>query len=317
MRVRLSIITLFLVILVGCGKPDHQYQGYVEGMNIYLASPYSGALMKTLVQRGEQVKKGQLLFVLDPNPQEFSIIEANNLLKQGEQVLSDLKKPKRQPEIDAILARIEQVNAQISLDAIRVKRNNTLFSKHYVDKDSLDASVEHLNEAKAVLAEYKANLTLANMGARPNQIMAQLASVRSLIAKLQTAKWQESEKNIIAPEDGVIFDTYYSRGEFVGEERPIASLLTQENTRIEFFVPLRDLADLHVGKEILFTYEGTTNKNKAMINYISPEAEYMPPLIYSRENSDKIVFRIKAHVPHKDRLIPGEPVIVFIEPDHA
>ncbi|MDP3704832.1 MAG: HlyD family efflux transporter periplasmic adaptor subunit [Legionellaceae bacterium] len=317
MRVRLSIIIMILVTLTGCGKPSHQYQGYVEGENIYLSTPFSGVLMKMLVHRGEQVKKGQLLFALDPKPQSFSTTEVDNQLVQAVQLFVDLKKPKRPPEIDAIMAKIAQANAQLSLATIRVRRNRILSSKHYLDNDSLDASIERLHESKALLDEYTANLTLAKMGARPNQILAQGALARSLREKLKLAKWQAEQKQIIAPDDGVIFDTYFTQGEWVTDGRPIASLLTHNNTRIEFFVPLNQLADLSIGKDILFYYDGTSNKKKAKISYISPEAEYMPPLIYSRDNNDKLVFRIKAQVECSERLIPGEPVVIVVESDHA
>ena len=316
MRVWVLLLILSMA-LVGCGKPNNQYQGYVEGENLYLASPFSGALVKMQVHRGEKVKKDQLLFVLDPNPQAFSIAESQYTIQQAEKTLMDLKKPKRKPEIEAIEAQIEQTKAQISLAEIRVRRNEILYSKHYMDKDTLDGAVEHLHEVQALMAEYKANLDLALLGAREDQIIAESSYIHALVERLKASRWNAEQKNIYAPDDGLIFDTYYRQGEFVSAERPVASLLTHENTRIEFFVPLQDLSGIHVGKKIIFTYENTNKTNEAQITYISPEAEYMPPLVYSRDNSDKIVFRIKAQVSKNDRLIPGEPVIVIIEPDHA
>ena len=317
MQFRFILIFMVAIVLVGCSKPKNQYQGYVEGENIYLASPFSGALVKLYVERGQKVKKGQLLFSLDPKPQTFSQVDSNALLDQGQKVLLDLQKAKRPPEIEAIEAQIAQTQAQIALAALRVRRNKTLFEKHAMDKDTLDAAVEHYNEVMEIKAQYEANLAFAKLGARSDQIDAQKAQIKALLSRVYTSKWNLAQKTLRAPADGFIFDTYYRKAEFVAAERPVLSLLTPENTRIEFFVPLKALNSLQVGKNITFTYQDAKQAEKAVISYISPEAEYMPPLVYSRENSDNIVFRVKAQVKNSKQIFPGEPVVVTIESQDA
>lgn len=109
----------------------------------------------------------------------------------------------------------------------------------------------------------------------------------------------------------MIFDTYYLTGEYVSAEHAVASLLAPENIYIEFFVPLVALHNLRVGSSINFTYEGSKDIYEGRVIYISPSAEYLPPLVYSRENNDKIVFRIKARAKSIDtKLFPGQPVMV-------
>ncbi|PJD92958.1 MAG: hypothetical protein CK424_05170 [Legionella sp.] len=312
---------LFLIItgfiLAGCQQPTHHYQGYVEGETLYLAEPFSGILQKAHVHRGQIVKKGQLLFEIDPLPQEYELKRAKASIEQNQQVLIDIQKARRAPEIDAIKAQIEQVKAQISLAAIRFHRNETLFNKKVVAKDDLDAAFERLHEAEGLKAQLEANLALALMGGRPNQIGAQKAANKGLRAALEEAQWSVDQKKVCAPSDGIIFDTYYKRGEFVVAAHPIASLLTRQNTYIEFFVPLRDLHDLEVGKKITYTYSTSKKAFSAVVGYISPKAEYMPPLVYSRDNFDKLVFRVKALVYGKNPLIPGEPVMIHVERTHA
>ena len=312
MNIRFSAIILSAILLSSCGKPDQSYQGYVEGENIYLASPAAGALMKMCVQRGQQVKQGDLLFILDPNPQAIQLSEARAALMQAAKVLSDLEKPRRPAEIAAIKAQMAQAEAQVGLAALRVKRNQTLFDKHVMDKDTLDASVERYQEFQQVKAQFQANLDLANQGARPEQISAQKAQFKVIKAKLKEAKWELSQKTMHAPADGMIFDTYFRPGEFVGAQRPVMSLLTPSNTRIEFFVPLKALATLHVGMKIKFSCENCTKTKRAVISYVSPDAEYVPPLVYSRDNSNKLVFRIKAMVGAPKEIMAGQPVIVFL-----
>jgi HlyD family secretion protein len=309
----IPFIAILASLLSSCHNAHHySYQGYVEGENLYLASPYSGNLIESFVQRGQQVKKGQLLFRLDDNPQLLDVKQDQALLVQAKKVLADLSKPRRVPEINAIIAQIAQVDAQIKLAALRVKRNQELVKKSALDQDSLDASVERFNELTYLKVQTEENLKLAKEGSRPDQIKAQKALVYSLLARVNNGKWKLSQKSIYAPADGVIFDTYFLKGEWVGSSQPIATLLEPNNIRIEFFVPVNELASVHLNQTITFDCDGCAKENKARISYISPEAEYIPPLVYSRENNDKLVFRIKAQLNHPEQFKPGQPVIAMV-----
>ena len=313
MKTRIFIALGFTAFLSGCGGPGKQsYQGYVEGENIYLASPYSGDLVELLVERGQQVKKNQLLFKLDPFPQSLVIKEAAASLQQAIQVYDDLKKPKRPPEIAAIEAQIGQATSQVALALLRVKRNQTLYDKHVMDKDTLDAALERYHELTYLKAQYEANLDLAKLGAREDQLKAQKSQILFFTSKMHQSQWELDQKTIYAPASGVIFDTYYKQGEFVESQHPVASLLSPENMRIEFFVPDVGLAALHLNKKITFDCEGCSKHNEATIRYISPEAEYVPPLVYSRENRDKLVFRVKATITNALAFKPGQPVVVTV-----
>ncbi|STX27847.1 hemolysin D [Legionella beliardensis] len=312
---KLKLLTLILLILASLSCRHEEkvaFQGYVEGENIYLASPYSGLLVKLAVQRGQLVKKGQFLFELDPNPQALFIKQYQADIKQAEHTLRDLQNPRRTEEIAAIESQIEQVNAQLKLAELRVKRYRELYEKRVVSKDVYDSVIARYDELVNRREQYKSNLNLSKQGSRNEQISAQQAQVEALQAKLKEATWQLEQKKIVAPAAGIIFDTYYRQGEFVGSQQAVLSLLTPENVHIEFFIPVEKLAIIKVGQRIRFTCTGCAQTGQAIINYISPEAEYLPPLVYSRENDDKLVFRIKATLLTFNQYKPGQPVTVYL-----
>ncbi len=305
------VIIIMVLLINGCNfNEKDQIEGYVEGENIYIASPFYGVLENLAVQRGDRVSKGTLLFSLDPNPQQMNINQAQADLAQALSVLADLKKPKRIQEIEAIEAQIAQTNAQITLADIRVSRYQKLVNKQASDKDSLDVALANLQQQKQLKTQYEANLALAKLGSRDDLIRAQQSQVDSLKAKIAIAQWELSQKTLYAPANGVIFDTYFRTGEYVTAQQPVLSLLTPENIRIEFFVPLEFLAKLKTGQKISFDCEGCAKNNPAVISYISPDAEFLPPLVYSRENNTKLVFRIKAQINSPVLFKPGQPVMV-------
>lgn len=312
MNLKLLIIFLLTTVIAGCGDSEPEgFQGYIEGENIYMASPYSGILENLAVRRGEKVSKGQLLFQLDPDPQALLIKEYKADIYQAMHVLKDLENPHRAPEIAAIKAQIAQADARLELAQIRVARNRTLYNKKAIDKDSLDAAIASFNEQQKLKEQYQENLKLALLGSREEQIEAQKAQIASLEAKLAAEEWQVAQKRVYAPANGIIFDTYYRKSEFVGNQQAVLSLLTPDNVQVEFFVPVEELPNLSVGKKITFLCQGCLKSSNATISYISPEAQYIPPLVYGVENSDKLVFRIKAHLYEFDQYKPGQPVMVF------
>ena len=306
-------VVLLVFLFCGCqGEKRPSFSGYVEGENIYLASPYFGVLDELLVARGQTVKKGQLLFKLEQNPQKISVLQASQQLKQAQDTLADMKKPKREPEIAAIKAQIAQAEARVRLAKLRVSRYQKLYDRHVSDKDTLDSMLTNLKQEEDQKSQLVANLALANLGQRDEQIKAQEAQVNASVEKLNEATWDLEQKTLSAPADGVIFDTYYRQGEFVGAQQAVLSLLTPNNIYLQFFIPLSYLSTLKVGQKITFECEGCAPNNAAEINYISPNAEYLPPLVYSRENASKLVFRVKARPQNPMNFKPGQPIEVFL-----
>ncbi|WP_019215980.1 HlyD family secretion protein [Legionella tunisiensis] len=205
MKIKFLFIALLILMIANCGQQEKRsYQGYVEGENVYLASPNSGTLMRLYVHRGDQVKKGQLLFSLDEDPQVLVVKQNEADLLEAQKLLNDLIQPRRSPEIAAIQAQIEQTDAQLKLAEIRVQRTQQLYAKQAIDKDSVDEAVALYKEQKQLKAQYESNLQLAKLGSRDEQINAQQAQVISLTAKLAEAKWQLEQKPSMTPNDGYI-----------------------------------------------------------------------------------------------------------------
>jgi HlyD family secretion protein len=314
MRIGRFILAFFSCILISCGQQsqDH-YQGYVEGELIFLTSPYSGVLEKLFVKRGETVKKGALIFKLAQYPEILKIKEAEAELTQSKKVHQDLQNPRRSPEIAAIHEEIEQIDAKIKLAQLQVERFRKLYEKNAASKENVDQAVSQYEELQHAKTEQLAHLDLAKQGSRKEQIDAQQAQIEAVTARLQQVQWQLEQKTLAAPVDGVVFDTYYRPGEFVPGQQAVAALLSPNNVRIEFFIPANKLASLHLGQGISFTCDGCETSSPAKISYISPEAEYIPPLVYSRENQNKLVFRIKADISSPNKFKPGQPVMVDVQ----
>ena len=158
-----------------------------------------------------------------------------------------------------------------------------------------------------------ANLDVANLPAREDRISAAIAFSDALKEKIAKSKWELSQMTQYAPQQAFVFDTVYHKGEYAGAGQAVAILLPPENIKARFFVNGDVLNKLKIGQKV---FVGVLSKNEipAVINYISSKVEYTPPVIYSEQNSDKLVYMIEASiVPDIAKTLPvGQPIQVSI-----
>jgi HlyD family secretion protein len=133
--------------------------------------------------------------------------------------------------------------------------------------------------------------------------------------RLTKAEWDLSQKRQSAPQSGLVFDTLFRPGEWVAPGRPVVALLPPNNVKVRAFVPETEIAKFHPGDPVRVNVDGLGEPVAGKISFISPQAEYTPPVIYSRESRDKLVFMIEIVFDSAAgaKLHPGQPVDVQME----
>jgi HlyD family secretion protein len=170
------------------------------------------------------------------------------------------------------------------------------------------------DQARQRVTELEADLKTAQLGSRSDQITAAEANLRALEAALIKAEWDLSQKRQSAPRAGLVFDTVYREGEWVAAGRPVVVLLPPGNIKVRAFVPETKIGAIHPGDSVHVSVDGTDHPIVGTVSYISPQAEYTPPVIYSNESRSKLVFMIEAVFDPaiSVNLHPGQPVDVHL-----
>jgi HlyD family secretion protein len=309
------IVTLCLIS--GCDRTnDHQVQGYVEGEFVYVASPLAGSLEALHVQRGAQVAAGDRLFALDDTQEKATRDEAQSRLVQAQASLEDLKKGKRSSEIESLKAQLGQAQAALALSQKDLARQEELSRSGASTPQDLDRAHSTHDQNREKVAQLQADLQTAQLGSRSDQIAAAQANVQALEAALAVAEWNLSQKRQTAPQAGLVFDTMYRQGEWVPAGRPVVALLPPQNIKVRAFVPETQVQALHPGDSVQVIVDGLPGPLAGQISFISPHAEYTPPVIYNRENRGKLVFMIEVTFDPEvaATLHPGQPVDVRLGP---
>ena len=318
---RAAVFPLFPVCLLlgGCSDPPPDFfQGYVEGEYVHVSSPIGGQLQTLAVQRGMQVSGGEPLFTLEHAFEAEAVAEAEQEWRRAENKLADLGKGLRPSELAAIEARLEQTRAAQNLARLEYDRREKLYADHTIAREQLDRARTELESTGAAVAQLTAELKTARLGGRSDEIEAARADVEAAARRLEQARWRLEQKTQAAPQTGYVYDTLYNEGEWIPAGYPVVSLLPPDNIKVRFFVPEQAVGALRIGQQGFMSFDGVAEKYPLTVSYISPQAEYTPPVIYSRETRSKLVFMIEAKVVEKQAagLHPGQPVDVRLESPH-
>lgn len=304
-----------ILLVGGCtSSADDGLTGYVESDMVYLAVPTGGTLGVLEVNRGSRVVLGQLLFELDTENEKLATAESAARLQQTEAQLKNLQSGRREPEINVLQQQIAQANSIQIAAGLKLKRNEDLVVQGFVSPTALDDLKAEYSRATARVRELDAQLSGARLKARPQEIASAEAGTQAAQQVLAQVQWREKQKRHVSPINGIVFDVLYRRGELVPPNTPVLALMPDDSLKVRFYVPQALVSKYTLGSAVSVHCDGCATNFKAVINFVSPTAEYTPPMIYSNENRQKLVFLLEAK-PEKNAgkgLNPGLPVSINI-----
>jgi HlyD family secretion protein len=176
-----------------------------------------------------------------------------------------------------------------------------------------------LNQNKATLANaqqsYDRAAALSKTGSGTQATLdAAVSGLRVAEARVNTSETRLARRIGYAPVSGKVQQIYFREGETVPAQRPVLSIMPPGNMKIRFFVHEAELPRLAIGDEVRVTCDNCAADLTAKIYFIATAAEYTPPVIYSLDERNKLVYLIQARPARPDVLRVGQPVSVYLEP---
>lgn len=308
-----ALAALLAALQAGCSPADSgAFLGYVEADLVYVSAPVAGRLESLAVARGAVVTAGAPLFQLDADLEALARAEADARAAQSAAQAANLRSGKRPPEISVIEQQLAQAQAAAQAAAAQLKRYEDLARSEFVSPNFLENLRAQRDADAARVAELRSQVVVARTAARPQEIAAADAAAAAARAALAQARWKESQAAQTAPVAGRVYDTTYRVGERVPAGAPVVVLLPDNAVKLRFFVPQPMLGKVAVGQGVTVACDGCPGGIEARIDYVSPQAEFTPPVIYSNESRAKLVFMVEARPAAEaaGALKPGQPVQV-------
>lgn len=305
-----------LSVLAGCSRTDNEAMtGWVEADLVYVSAPAAGQVQQLTVARGDRVAADALLFRLDAEAEVLARLQADALSAQAQAQAANLRSGRRAPEVATVAGQLAQAQATAAASQATLTRNQDLVRRGFVSATALDSLEAAAQRDAARVAELQAQMEVARLAARPDEIAAADAALRAARAQFELAQWREGQRMQRAPAAAQVYDVLYRQGERVAAQAPVVVLLPDGALKLRFFAPEGRLASLPVGAEVRVQCDGCPQGLAARVRFVSPQAEFTPPVIYSNESRSKLVFMVEARLADgAARLQPGQPVQVRVLP---
>ena len=284
-------VFLLFCLSAGCSRaPTNRVQGYVEGEFVYVARRSRHAEIDLGPTRS-QVQAAMRFSLEDSSEQAVRGKRNGGSRRPGR--TGRREKGKRPSKSNPSMPSFRQSAGGARSVRKEFERLEQLVRSGAAATQEVDRARSTNDQNRQRVAQLDADLKTAQLGARADQIAAAEANVRALEAVLAKAAWDFSQKRRAAPQAGLVFDTLYRAGEWVAAGRPVVALLPPQNIKVRAFVPETEIGAIHPGDPVRVTVDGVPEPFTGKISFISPKAEYTPPVIYSQESRGKLVFLIE------------------------
>jgi HlyD family secretion protein len=308
-RKRPAIIVFILLavaaaawLLLGRSTRESTLSGYVEADSLFLATPVAGTIETIAAAEGQRVAAGAQLFTVEPATLSTESEQAQAQILSARSDIATAEANAEQAEAEAAAAAVEVDKARRDLNRLLSVRNADAAAVAAADVDAAQAALRESN------ARLRAARDLAQ--ARRAQVSAAQAHEQQARGGARGVRIRIDQLSPPAPSAGRVEEIFYRPGEWVAANQPIVSLLPDDRVKIRFFVPEAHAANYRPGRLVRFSCDGCASDLSARISYVSPRPEFTPPIIFSRDSRDRLVFMVEAVPAHPARLMPGLPVDV-------
>ncbi len=251
-RRKMLMLSVPLALVIGGLGYWWSQQGKVSTDNAYvkldkvsIAPEVSGQLIDVFVHENEQVKKGQLLFRIDPEPFRVKSAEANAELATAQ---ADVTALAADPAFSG--AEVATARQDIALANITLERQRKLWERGFTTKADYDNAVHAAAVARDALRlaeaeQREARAKLATGSAVPGE-NPRIAAAR---AKLASAQLNVRRTEVYAPVDGRVAEAdRLQSGQLMISSLPVLTLVVDQSSYVEANFKETQLTRMKVGQ---------------------------------------------------------------------
>lgn len=254
--------------------------GRIESVQVDVATKYAGRVEKVLAREGDLIKTGQVVARMNTDELEAELARGQAKIAEGEETKNQIK------------AEILEKESRLKFAQQQYERDKSLFSRRVISREEMEQSQAQRDVAAAALEASKAKLHTSE-----KTIEAAQAEVRRIEAQI-------TDSTLKSPVEGRVLYRLAEEGEVLSAGGKIFTLVNLGDVYMEIFLPAQDAARVPIGADARIVVDVAPQyAARATVTFVSPEAQFTPKQVETRTERDKLMFRVKLHVPH-DLMLP-------------
>ncbi len=316
--IAIAIAALVIVVLVIFAdriierKEPTYIQGTVECKTYKASSKIAGRIDSLLVEEGQHVVKGQLLYTISTPELNAKLIQAEAVRSAAEAMNKKADKGARKPQLEAAKSMWQKADAGLTLAQKTYDRAKALYDKGVVPRQKLDEAQANLDAMRATAEAARAQYDLAVDGATSEEKDATAAQVRQAQGAVDEVESYLSDAMVVSPVTGEISTVISEAGELVGTGYPVVTVLDMSDMWVVFNVKETLMPRITMGKRFSGFVPALDRDVDFVITFISVEADFATwNATRTQGGFDVRTFAVKAKpVTAVEYMRPGMSVIV-------
>ena len=282
------IFALALVMLMSCAGNNDKSDAYgnFETEETIISSEMAGKLIDFSVELGDQITAGDLLAVVDTSQLSLQMKQLN-----AQQQAVSTKKVNVRSQVEVLKEQMKNL-----------KINQNRIHNMFADKAATRQQMDDVDGQMRVMEKQLESLN--------TQFVSINSEMEVLTAQLNVAKDKLQKCFITSPMSGMVLEKYVELGELAAPGKAVVKLGDLSELDLRVFVSGVQLAGIKLGQqvEVLIDEDADTNQSlTGVVGWISPEAEFTPKIIQTKEERVKLVYAVKVRVKNNGRLKIGMP----------
>lgn len=300
-----------LALLPGmAAEAPPSWNGYVEADYVYVAPATSGTIAALAVREGEWVEPGTLLFALEDSQQRAAFRAAEARVAAARATAENLASGSRDEEVEVIRASLAKAEADRDLAQSQADRSAKLLAEGVVPEARADADRASALAAEAQVAQLRAQLKVAELPARDPQRLAAEANLAAAEADADQARDVLADRQLTAPLKARVERVYFDVGEVAGAGAPVLALQPVGGLKVKFYLPEAARPHFVLGDRVQVDCDGCAPGIEAKVSFLASDPQFTPPVIYSRDERNRLTFLAEAILAEGIVLPPGQPVTI-------
>ncbi|GJQ63942.1 MAG: hemolysin secretion protein D [Melioribacteraceae bacterium] len=312
--IRLVYVLLpLMILLAACESGENAFfideSGTLETRNIIISSRTGGEVIRLNADEGTIVNAGDLLAVIDTSIYSLQAAQSKALMDVAHATVKLVREGARKEDKIQAEEMLTQAEADFNLAEADKNRFEKLYEQKAVTKKQLDEIKTRFNISQSRLNSARANLKKVSNISRPAEIKQATANYERATAAYKLAKKNLQDCFITAPINGIVANNFVEKNETVA---PLSSLFKINDlsvAELSIYIPETALPRVKQGQKAEVSIDAFPDKKyEGKVTYISPEAEFTPKNIQTKDERTKLVFEVKISVPNpENELKPGLP----------